>query len=158
MKNQIKFLKGQRNSRLLLYCNYIYNLDKKCNNNKTKWKCKHRSCSSRLILTAEETIFSETPHVNHEKLSEFEIITIIAKNEIKEKAFKLTEKSSTIVTSVLKNYPENIYTLLPTERSLTNSVSRVQINNIPYFIPSNSDIPETLHFNLLDEKFFRFDS
>ncbi|KAG0437347.1 hypothetical protein DMUE_3745 [Dictyocoela muelleri] len=106
MKNQIKFSKGQRNSRLLLYCNYIYNFYKKCNNNKTKLRCKLRSWSSRLILTAEETIFSETPHVNHEKLSELEIITIIAKNEIKEKAIKSTEKSSTIVTSVLKKYPK----------------------------------------------------
>ncbi len=47
----MKKMKSQRRGEMITLDNYLYNKDKQLDDDKTKWRCKKRTCRRALILS-----------------------------------------------------------------------------------------------------------
>ncbi|KAI0982150.1 hypothetical protein GJ496_005243 [Pomphorhynchus laevis] len=50
MPGSVRFLLGQRKSRLLIYENNLFNSDQKLENGNVRWRCRVRDCSSGQLV------------------------------------------------------------------------------------------------------------
>ncbi len=151
-----EFIKGQRSGEILIYQGYLFNLDRKIDG-VGHWRCRNRSCRVRCTISADSIISLRNNH-NHEPLPDTEIDKMKVLSQLKNVSRASEEKTLNVVTRQLVGIDANVIRNLPRERSLLRTVQRERAGNLPHFIPTIPEIPESLWNNSRGEVFYQRDS
>ncbi len=137
-----EFVIGQRDSKLLLFRNYLYNKDRE-KEGITHWRCRNRGCKARCTIDEMGELTSKKFH-NHAPFKQSEIVTMRLLSNLKNAATTSEDRSMNVVTRNLVSANEEVIRNLPRERSLTRIVQRERASALPEFVPTIPEIPETL--------------
>ncbi len=141
---EIKKMKSQKGGEMITLDNYLYNKDKQLGDDKTRWRCKKRTCRGALILSNNLMDIMDRIEHNHPPESNNSIQSLLFKSNLKQNARESRDKSLNVVLNAIGGINEKVIQNLPKDRSLIKTVHRVRSKDIPGFVPSIPEIPESL--------------
>jgi hypothetical protein len=114
-------MESQRNSQLLIFNNYIYNIDK-IDKEWTRWRCQQRGCLASVVISSDRVAKSVGVHSHSEETSKIMKLNFL--KQLKAKAIESKIRARDIVIDCTSKLDDETIKFMPHLKSLVNCVTR----------------------------------
>jgi hypothetical protein len=154
--NTITRLKSNRGGEKAVDSGFVYNFDKKIENN-IRWRCCHRSCKGAIITNEGDVIIKVVTHTIDQS-DPVNVRKNVLINEIKEKTKSTGHKSSDVLIDVLSKEDDDVICRLPKMKTIQDGITKRRLVETGFKLDTYSDIPEHLKLTLCGKNFVLYDS
>lgn len=149
----MEFLKSKRNKPLLIYKNFIYNLDSNYKNSQFKrYRCQKKgnkgisACKGYILLDQNNNIIEIATHTTHleekEKVNRLKFLNTLGKSALETK-----DNPIDILSAMTSKISSNEIKNLPRVKSLIDKITKLRKNNMPKLL-NDFSLPYTLKTTL----------
>jgi myosin-crossreactive antigen len=153
---KIFFTQSTRKKPIAILNDYVYNFDY-VKDQKTRWRCKVRTCQGAIFTSDAGNMLSFKPH-NHDPIKN-QKEKLELKNIIKHKATSTNENYVDIIAEETKNLTNELCgEIVPRMNTIRDNVARLRNKNINYIPKDYDDFPDYLKVTMQNKAFLRYDS